>query len=141
MATAMRIQTLDDNRDPVATHDFERYEVEFVRAYPEAEYSIQAAQNGTPTVILRSDANFLFHRLPLRFRVHGNTTLAKLYGLRNHCLGGQLVRVYTHYIDDDSMYFDGILDMPRIPEQHIFSGEDAGGEIVEVNFLETPEFA
>jgi len=135
----MRIQTLDDSRNPVATHDFEQYEVEFNRVFPAVEFAIQNAQNGKPTVILKGNSDSLFNRLPLRFRVHGYTTLSKLYGLRNHCLGGLLVRVYPRYVSDPTANYDGILDMAKIPEQVIFGGEDEGGEIIEVEFLEMPE--
>lgn len=137
MATAMRIQTLDGALEPQATFDFENYEVAEGDILPEIDYTVQRAQNGQPTVILKTAADSLYRNGEIRLRVHGPTTLAKLYSIRNHLLGGLLIRIYPKYIDAPSIYFIGFLDMRSFLEQSAFSGLDMGNNFIRLNFYES----
>jgi len=137
MATAMRIVTLNGALEPQATFNFENYEVAEGDILPEIDYTVQRAQNGQPTVILKTAVDSVYRNGEIRLRVHGATTLAKLYSIRNHLLQGLLVRLYPIYEDDDSDYLIGFLDMRAFREQNVFSGYDAGNDFIRLNFYES----
>jgi len=136
MATAMRIQTLNGALEPQATFDFDNKEVAEGDILPNIDYSLQRAQNGQPVVILKTDSDNLYRYGEIRIRVHGPGTLTKLYSIRNHLLGGLLIRLYPIYEDADSPYLIGFADMRTFTEQAVFSGKDMGNIFIRLTFFE-----
>lgn len=138
MSNAIRIDTLNSSLAIQGTLHFARYEATETDAAPIFKSTVQTAQNGQPTFLLLMDTTNPYSRIPVTFRIHGDSTLGKLRTIRNHLLsgGGNLLRLYPKYVDDQSLFYDCIVDPGSIPDQSVFSGEDRAGQTVTLEFVE-----
>lgn len=134
---ALRIQTLDSGLAPVSTYDFEHYEVGAGSISPEIRLAIPRRQDGQPQALIQSDWQDIYRNGEIRLRVHGPATLAKLLAIRNYLLSGEgLIRIFPKFRADEGIYYDGMLAIEQIPEQHVFSGHHRGGETLNIAFWE-----
>lgn len=137
MANAIKIQTLDsDNSTILGTLFFERKEAAAGQAMPRVRTAEQVAQNGQPTFLILQNSVIPYRIVNVQFRIHGISTLGKLLTIRDHLLSARLVRVFPKWQSDQSVFYDCFADPASIPEQHFFSGEDRGGEILNLEFRE-----
>jgi len=132
----MRIQILDESLTPQGNFDFLPYEAIDGEIFPEINYSLLRDQNGKGTVIIKGDESIVYRNGRVTMRVAGLSTLSKLYSLRNHLMSGNLVRIFPKWQDDESVYYDGFLNIKALPEQVFFAGYNMAGKTFNIDFYE-----
>lgn len=135
MANAIKIATLDSSLNPQGTFWFEGKESADGQVSPHVEWVEQRAQNGKPTFFIKHTTDSIYRNGVLQIRVHGQSTLTDLLNIRNHIIGGNLVRIYPRWRDAVGLYYDAFLE-PDIIEQSVFSGFQKGGDYVSLKFHE-----
>jgi hypothetical protein len=130
MAVALRIVKVGT---PSVEIDFEEYEVTKVSVRPYHPSRVDRAQTGKPTLFIFGSSKVT---VTIDFRIHGDTTSAKLTTIRNAAkTTGQQFQVYPKYIDDNSAYYDCVVS-PLIPINWLISGMYSAGEIYQLAFQE-----
>lgn len=133
MATAVRINVVDDELTVEQTVNFDQNEVADADIKEKQSSIKQKSQTGKPSIALLSDP---YDEVMVNFRIHGSSTTDKMATIRTALQSGKMLQVFPIFQDEPWTNRNCIASPEDFLVKSLFSGHHRGGQRVRVNFSE-----
>lgn len=133
MSAVLKLERLDSGGGVVETYSFNEQEVPVadVNPFQRSGFGYNAENNAYP--FINGDP---WHIIPVAFRIHDDTTIAKLNDIADEITAGSIFRLYPALTDLPGLSFKVVFNPAELPRELFVVGKFRGNETVDIAFLE-----
>jgi len=131
---AIKIEIIDASTENViATLYFKQDECVIAEDVDIIKTRVDRTQTGKPTLFILGEE---WQRIKLRIRLKYLDTLNKLLQIYNAAKSGQYFRVWPHFMQDQTLFWDCLMNPAQYARERTVFGHKKAGDVIEIEMLE-----